>query len=307
YTYQIELRNTAAIPVPVALSATITNWTDVPSGSAVVEPDLTIKGPYKVAYYAFDHNGLPLSTFAPDANVVILFEGTIWAMADPQNYPFAENYIHTNRNYTSYEQIIQDIRVLQSKGVKVLYNVDDDPAWQNTIALPNGTRGWLGSDLNAQQYIVMVTNCVNVLHLDGIALDVEHFYDAPNDNFNSVVRGFGSHFGPSSNNPSSIYTAAIYSGTSSGYAIGQNKTLAGYMNFVMDMSYSSDYTDTFNLWAPSIGNNHTMVGMQKGYVDLPTAIAAAKWQPSGVKKAGIMVYAANDDPDYTSQVLKAAN
>lgn len=40
YTYEVELRNgVAGTPVAVAITATITNWTDVPSGSYVVDQD----------------------------------------------------------------------------------------------------------------------------------------------------------------------------------------------------------------------------------------------------------------------------
>jgi hypothetical protein len=41
YTYEIELKNAAAVPVAVALTATITDWTTVPSGSYTVGEDVT--------------------------------------------------------------------------------------------------------------------------------------------------------------------------------------------------------------------------------------------------------------------------
>lgn len=43
YTYEIELKNDGTVvPVAVALSATITNWTNVPSGSYTVDQDVVI-------------------------------------------------------------------------------------------------------------------------------------------------------------------------------------------------------------------------------------------------------------------------
>lgn len=41
YTYEIELKNGVAAPVAVAISATITDWTTVPSGSYTVGEDVT--------------------------------------------------------------------------------------------------------------------------------------------------------------------------------------------------------------------------------------------------------------------------
>src|SRR5438445_4760909 len=86
----------------------------------------------KVAYYAFDATptgtpvvNLPLTNFANAANIVVLFEGSAWEMADSVHYGSSSSYILTvNPHYHSYASIISDVRVLQARGVKVLMNVD---------------------------------------------------------------------------------------------------------------------------------------------------------------------------------------
>src|ERR1700753_278223 len=103
----------------------------------------------KIAYYAFDATptgspvvNLPLTNFANSANEVVLFEGTAWEMADSVHYGSSSSYILTvNPHYHSYASIIADVRTLQSRGVKVLMNVDDATSWNTTTPFTtwNGT------------------------------------------------------------------------------------------------------------------------------------------------------------------------
>lgn len=195
--------------------------------------------PFKVAYYAFDAtpNNLPLTTFANTANVVVLFEGTGWEMADSAHYGSSSSYILTvNPNYHSYKSIINHVRVLQARGVKVLMNVDDAASWNTTTPFTT----YNGTGLNYLQFASFVKACIiDSLHFDGIALDVEHMGSTPaNTNFTNLVKAFGAYFGPLSSNPTgTVYTAAIYSGGQAGYAIGQSTSVAAYLNFVEDMGY----------------------------------------------------------------------
>src|SRR5262245_4220746 len=86
----------------------------------------------KVAYYAFDatpvgQGKLRLTDFTDNANIVVVFEGSIFELGDPAHYGSSSSYI-LNINggpYTTYQQIINDIRTLRARGVKVLMNVDD--------------------------------------------------------------------------------------------------------------------------------------------------------------------------------------
>ncbi|KAA2241684.1 hypothetical protein F0L74_17560 [Chitinophaga agrisoli] len=261
----------------------------------------------KVAYYAFDAtpNQLPLTNFAKEANIVVLFEGTGWEMADSVHYGSSSSYIlNVNPNYHSYRSIIDHVRVLQARGVKVLMNVDDAASWNTTqpFTTYNGTK------LNYVQFAAFVKACiVDSLHFDGIALDVEHMGSTPaNTNFTNLVKEFGKYFGPKSNNPANtIYTAAIYSGGQAGYAIGQSPAVAQYLNFVEDMGYFQNNITRFNRWANSIGAAKTMIGVSKQYNSLSNAMTAATWEPAGATKAGIMVFAGNVDSSYTNRIFRA--
>jgi hypothetical protein len=263
---------------------------------------------FKVAYYAFDAtpNNLPLTNFANAANVVVLFEGTGWEMADSVHYGSSSSYIlNVNPNYHSYKSIIAHVRVLQARGVKVLMNVDDAASWNTTTPFTT----YNGTGLNYLQFASFVKACIiDSLHFDGIALDVEHMGStAANTNFTNLVKAFGAYFGPLSSNPTgTVYTAAIYSGGQAGYAIGQSTTVAAYLNFVEDMGYNQNNTTRFNRWANTIGAAKTMIGVSKQYNSVSTAITAAAWQPnSGAHKAGIMVFAGNVDSSYTNRIFRA--
>lgn len=267
-----------------------------------------LPSPFKVAYYAFDAtpNVLPLTNFANEANVVVLFEGTAWEMADSVHYGSSSSYIlNVNPNYHSYKSIRDHVKILQQRGVKVLMNVDDAASWNTTTPFTT----YNGVKLTYLQYAAFAKACIiDSLHFDGIALDVEHMGStAANTNFTNLVKAFGAYFGPLSNNPNgTVYTAAIYSGGQAGYAIGQSTTVAAYLNFVEDMGYSQNNTTRFNRWANYIGAPKTMIGVSKQYNSVSSAITAAAWQPTnGTKKAGIMVFAGNVDSSYTNRIFRA--
>lgn len=266
----------------------------------------------KIAYYAFDATptgspvvNLPLTNFANSANEVVLFEGTAWEMADSTHYGSSSSYILTvNPHYHSYASIITDVRTLQSRGVKVLMNVDDATSWNTTTPFTT----WNGTGLTYTQFAAFVKACIiDSLHFDGIALDVEHLGStAANTNYTNLIKAFGTYFGPkSSNSTTTIYTAAIYDGAQAGFAIGQSTTVAQYLNFVEDMGYWENNTTRFNRWAGTIGDGKTMVGVSKQYNTLSNAKTAAAWEPSGGTKAGIMVFAGNVDSAYTNSIFRA--
>ena len=73
-------------------------------------------GNNKVAYYVFDSGGpdhFPLTSFTDLANIVVLFEGTLWELADSAHYNsgWMRNVI-----YHSYSETLRDVKVLQSRG-----------------------------------------------------------------------------------------------------------------------------------------------------------------------------------------------
>jgi hypothetical protein len=264
---------------------------------------LPAAGSYKVAYYVFDSGGpdhYPLTSFTDSANVVILFEGTLWELADSVHYStgWMRNVI-----YHSYSEILRDVRILQARGVKVLMNVDDAQSWSTST--PFAT--YDSTKLNAQQFASFIKACaIDSLHLDGISLDVEHRATG-NATYIALLKEIGKYFGPlSSNSTSQMYIAAIYSGGAPGYVIGKSKDVAAYFNFVMDMAYfSSNYVTRFNQWADSIGASKTMLGVLNDNNTLAFAQTVAAWQPASPPKAGIMVYAANNLKSYTDGVFGA--
>jgi hypothetical protein len=264
--------------------------------------DLPGPGNNKVAYYVFDSGGpdhFPLTSFTDLANIVVLFEGTLWELADSAHYNsgWMRNVI-----YHSYSEILRDVKVLQSRGVKVLMNVDDAASWSTTTPFTT----YDGKKLDYQQFAAFIKACIDSVHLDGICLDIEHKATA-NVPYVSLLKELGKYFGPlSPDSTSQMYIAAIYSGGAPGPAIGKSKEITAYMNFIMDMAYFNfNYAGRFNQWADSIGAAKTMIGVLNDMNDLAGAQSAAAWQPARPPKAGIMVYAANNLKSYTDGVFAA--
>ncbi len=259
-----------------------------------------------VAYYAFDatpveQGKLRLTDFTNNANVVVVFEGTIFELGDPTHYGSSASYILNIQGgpYTTYQQIIDDIRALRARGVKVLMNVDDAPAWQTTTPFTDYT----GAPKNYLEYAALVNQMAQNVPFDGIALDVEHFTGPANQNFINLVREFGKYFGPRSSNPGgTLYTAAIYSGAQAGDAIGKDTTTASYFNFVEDMGYFQNYQTRFNNYANVIGAGKVMDGFSHQMNSLNDALAYCAWaKPKPA--AGVMVFAGNVNKPYTDQIL----
>ena len=267
--------------------------------------ELPAPGDNKVAYYVFDSHGpdhFPLTSFSDEANIVIIFEGTLWELADSVHY--STGWMR-NVNYHYYSEILKDVRTLQSRGVKVLMNVDDKPSWDSAVVFTT----YDGKKLNYMQFAEFIKACaIDSLHLDGISLDIEH-RAAGNENYRMLLKEIGKYFGPmSSNSDSQMYIAAMFKGYwgEPGYEIGRSKDIMEHLNFLMDMAYfDSDYTGRFNQWADSIGASKTMIGVLIDNNDLNFATTVAAWQPAAGTKAGIMVYAANNLKSYTDSVFKS--
>ena len=270
-----------------------------------ITADIPAAGNNKVAYYVFDSHGpdhLPLTSFTDEANIVVIFEGTLWELADSLHY--ATGWMH-NVVYHHYSEIIRDIKILQSRGVKVLMNVDDTPAWSTSTPFTT----YDGTKLDYQQFAAFIKTCaIDSLHLDGISLDIEHRATG-NTEYITLLKEIGKYFGPkSSNSTTHIYIAAIYAGYwgEPASAIGKSKEVAAYMNFVMDMAYfNTNYEGRFNQWANYIGTSKTMIGLLNDDNDLAFSTEVAAWEPASGPKAGIMVYAANNLKSYTDSVFKA--
>ena len=267
--------------------------------------DIPPIGNNKVAYYVFDSHGpdhLPLTSFTDEANIVVVFEGTLWELADSVNYStgWMQNVV-----YHHYSEILRDIKILQARGVKVLMNVDDAPSWSTSTPFTT----YDGIKLDCQQFAEFIKSCaIDSLHLDGISLDIEHRATG-NTEYITLLKEIGKYFGSnSSNRETQMYIAAIYAGYwgEPGSVIGKSADVSSYFNFVMDMAYfNSYYIDRFKQWANYIGNSKTMIGVLNDDNTLAFAASVAAWQPSTSTKAGIMVYAANNLKSYTDSVFKA--
>jgi|WetSurMetagenome_2_1015567.scaffolds.fasta_scaffold96739_2 hypothetical protein len=260
-------------------------------------------GKNKVAYYAFDatpvdQGMLPLTAFTDNANIVVVFEGTLWELADTAHYNTGAMH---NAVYASKKQILNDIQALRKKGIPVLMNVDDAPSW--STATPFTT--WNGKTLNMTQFAAFVDSCVTAAGLDGISLDVEH-KATDNASYRNLIKEFGKYFGPLSSSPSTkIYTGAFYtSAPTAPGTIFSEAALSRYLNFVMDMGYKHDNNERFNYWAAPLGNAKVMDGMSKQYNSQGDAVAWAAWHPTP-DKAGVMVFAANVNKLYSDAIFAA--
>jgi hypothetical protein len=273
----------------------------------VAGKDLPAPGNNKVAYYVFDSGGpdhYPLTSFTDEANIIVIFEGALWELADSLHY--SKGYITSvNPNYRYYSEILRDIKILQSRGIKVLMNVDDQPSWSTSTPFT----AYDSVKFDYKQFAEFIEACaIDSLHLDGISLDIEHRADG-NENYKLLLKEIGKYFGPmSSNSDSQMYIAAVFKGYwgEPGYEIGRSKDIMDHLNFLMDMAYfDPNYIDRFNQWADSIGASKTMLGVLIDNNDLNFAARVATWQPPSGTKAGIMVYAANNLKSYTDSVFKA--
>ncbi len=268
-----------------------------------IKAEIPSAGNNKVAYYVYDSGGpdhYPLTSFTDEANVVVLFEGKLWELADSVHY---ETGWMRNVNYHYYSEIIRDVRILQSKGVKVLINVDDAASW--STATPFTTYDGIAYDY--KQFAAFIKACaIDSLHLDGISLDIEHGASW-NEPYKNLLMELGKYFGPKSSDSSSqMYIAAIYTGGAPGSSLGKSAEVTSYMNFIMDMAYFNyNYINRFNQWANSIGTTKTMIGVLNDYFTMDYATSVAKWQPSMGTKAGVMVYAANNLKSYTDSVFRS--
>src|SRR6218665_2114877 len=114
------------------------------TANAVIQPlALPAVGQNKVAYYTFDatpvgQGVLPMTTFTDQANIVIVFEGTLWELADTVHY---NSGWMQNAYYKHKRQVLADIQTLRARGVKVLMNVDDAASWSTATPFTayNGT------------------------------------------------------------------------------------------------------------------------------------------------------------------------
>ena len=267
------------------------------------ETGLPSPGNNKVAYYVFDSGGpdrYPMPTFTDAANIVVVFEGTLWELADSAHY--ATSWMR-NVNYHSHAEVLRDIKVLQAKGVKVLMNVDDAASWSTSTPFTT----YDGKKLTPQEFAAFIKTCaIDSVGLDGISLDIEHGATG-NAAYVSLLKEIGKYFGPlSPDSASQMYIAALYAGGAPGSVVGKSREITQHMNFIMDMAYFVwDYAARFKQWADSIGASKTMVGVLNDYYNVAHATSAAAWQPASPPKAGIMVYAANNLKSYTDAVFNA--
>jgi hypothetical protein len=264
---------------------------------------LPAAGENKVAYYAFDATTVgqtmpSLTNFTNYANIVVVFEGTLWELADTAHY---NTGWMRNAVYSSKKQILDDIQILRKRGVLVLMNVDDAASW--STATPFTT--WNGKALNYTQFALFVDSCVTAADLDGISLDVEH-KATDNTYYRNLIKEFGKYFGPLSSNASKkMYVGAFYSGKDGPPGpIFREVALSQYLNFVMDMGYKYNNTDRFNYWAATLGNAKVMIGMSHQDNSQSSAVSWASWHPTP-DKAGVMVFAANVSKTYTDAIFAA--
>ena len=255
----------------------------------------------KIAYYAFDATPVDqgfrsLTDFTDNANIVVVFEGTLWELADTVHY---DTRWMRNRIYTAKKQILDDIRILQERGLSVLMNLDDAAAWSTETPFTT----WDNKKLDYRGFAAFVDSCVTVVGFDGIALDVEH-KAVDNMYYRNCIREFGKYFGPlSSDSLTKMYVAAVYD---SRYGVPgeifREEALSRYLNFVMDMGYTHDDAERFDFWSRTLGDEKVMLGMSHQDNTLEQAVEWVSGYPAS-ETAGIMVYAGNVNKNYTDSIF----
>lgn len=257
----------------------------------------------KVAYYTFDatpvgQDFMSLTDFTDNANIVVVFEGTLWELADTVHY---DTKWMRNRIYTTKKKILDDIRTLQERGLAVLMNVDDAATWSTETPFTT----WDGKKLNYREFAAFVDSCADVVGFDGISLDVEH-KAVDNMHYRNMIKELGKYFGPlSSDSLTKMYIGAVYE---SRYGVPgeifREEELSRYLNFVMDMGYTHEDRQRFDFWANHLGSRKVMLGMSHQDNDLERAVDWIARNPAP-ETAGIMVYAANVNKMYTDSIFSA--
>ena len=261
------------------------------------------EGYNKVAYYTFDATPVgqdykSLINFTDNANIVVVFEGTLWELADTAHY---DTQWMRNRIYTSKKHICDDIKTLQERGLVVLMNVDDAASWSTEVPFTT----WDGKKLDYREFAAFIDSCVTVVGFDGISLDVEH-NAVDNTHYRNLITEFGKYFGPlSSDSLGKMYIAAIYN---SRYGVPgeifREEALSRYLNFVMDMGYHHNNDTRFNFWADPLGSSKVMLGMSHEDNTIESAVDWISRHPAP-ETPGIMVYAGNVNKTYTDSIFSA--
>ncbi|AQX06920.1 endo-beta-N-acetylglucosaminidase [Elizabethkingia meningoseptica] len=276
-----------------------------------------------IAYYITDgrNPSFKLKDIPDGVDMVILFGLKYWSLQDTTKLKPGTDMMSS---FTSYKDLDNQIRSLQSRGIKVLQNIDDDMSWQSSKP---------GGFASAAAYGDAIKSIViDKWKLDGISLDVEHSGAKPNPiptfpgyaatgyngwysgsmaatpEFLNVIRELTKYFGTTAPNNKQLQIASgidVYS---------WNKIMENFrtnFNYIQLQSYGANVSRTTLMMNYATGTNkipaNKMVfgAYAEGGTNQANDVLVAKWVPSQGAKGGMMIYTYNSNVNYANAVKNA--
>ncbi|WP_343561689.1 endo-beta-N-acetylglucosaminidase F3 [Sphingobacterium sp.] len=276
-----------------------------------------------IGYYITDgrNPSFKLSDIPSDVDKVIVFGLKYWSLQDTSKLKAGTGMM---TSFKSYQDLHDQIRILQQRGIKVLQNVDDDKNWQTSS--PGGFSSATAFADSLKSILI------DRWGFDGISLDIEHNGTKPNPippfpgyeatgytswysssmaatpEFLDVIRAFTKYFGTTAPNQKELHIASginVYAWDKIMENFGEN------FNYVQLQSYDRKLEDIKRMMkyltsTNKIPANKVVFGAYaEGNRGLKNDIEIAKWNPDEGKKGGMMIYTYNSNIVYADSVKRS--
>lgn len=276
-----------------------------------------------IAYYITDGRNptFKLKDIPDKVDMVILFGLKYWSLQDTTKLPGGTGMMGS---FKSYKDLDTQIRSLQSRGIKVLQNIDDDVSWQSSKP---------GGFASAAAYGDAIKSIViDKWKLDGISLDIEHSGAKPNPiptfpgyaatgyngwysgsmaatpAFLNVISELTKYFGTTAPNNKQLQIASgidVYA---------WNKIMENFrnnFNYIQLQSYGANVSRTQLMMNYATGTNKIPASKMvfgayaEGGTNQANDVEVAKWTPTQGAKGGMMIYTYNSNVSYANAVRDA--
>lgn len=242
-----------------------------------------------MAYWqGYQEGGAPLESTPPGVTIVALAFAVTTPSASGDSITL--NFLESEH---SEAEIRAGAKALQGRGVKVVMSINGNPNW------PGHAGGW--ANLDAPAFAANVKSIVvDDWGLDGVDLDNEATDVTPGADFVAVVKALRTALGAGA-----LLTLPVYMGSARDAYLGE---VADQVDFVSTMAYWNDFdgqTAMFQDYASLVGARKVAIGVSdaSGGQSTPFGIVEqlAAWNPTGGKKAGMMLWSLNGAPAATTQ------
>lgn len=277
-----------------------------------------------IAYFITDGRNpeFKLRDIPEGVDMVILFGLKYYNLLDTTKLSAGTGMM---QGFESYQDLFEQIRSLQKRGILVLQNIDDQASWQTEK--PDGFSSAIAFADTLKSLLI------DKLHLNGISLDVEHKGKQPdllppfpgydetgykrwytgsmeaNTSYLNVIKSLTKYFGTKASIPGQ--QLQIASGLD---VLAWNKIVENYgrcFNYFQLQSYDRDTAVTQRMMNYIVSGNHLPPAKMvfgayiEGGKSLASDIQVAKWIPKQGSKGGMMIYTYNSDTSAANAVKKA--